>query len=405
VKKRTSHNILTRNEILDHLSSARPIENRLFISPLLEPSQIGDTSIDLRLGHWFLVPESSRLAVLDLIDLHHEGRGILRDNYREVRVPYGEYFTLHPRASVKIGAVEYLSIPVDLQGIVTLRASVSDIPIIANAAQVHPGHKGIVALTLTSNAEFPIKLYPGVRIAELQLQYVDIPIAKPRVSRYHGMTRPGPTKLYEDRDLEYVGPTVEPITIGIVSTIAAGRTTAVGHLVERYGFGWFSLANILKSEADRLGIPTLRTRLQDLGRDLRKSGGGAILATRLRAGRKWLASTSSMVVVDSFKHVAEAEEFRKQKRFKLLGIDAPTELRWERVERRRRQGDPMTREEFLRQDAIDKGADGDPHGQQVASLLKMADEVIYNDGTTQEFLDRVDRFVVNLLYPSATPDE
>jgi len=403
--KKTGYNILTRNEILDFLKPNRPIEHRLFVSPLLEQGQLGDTSIDLRLGHRFLVSESSRMGVLDLIDLHHEGRGVLRDNYQEVRVPYGHYFTLHPRSTVQVGTMEYLGIPVDLQGIVTPRASVSDVPIIANAAQVHPGHKGIVTLTLTSNAEFSIRLYPGFRVAELQLQYVDTPVEEPRTSRYHNIIGPVPTRLYEDRDLEYLGPTVEPIIIGIASTIAAGRTTAVGHLVERYGFGWFSLASVLKTEAIKLGIPTLRTRLQELGSHLRDEHGDAYLAVKLRTSRKWLGSTSTMVVVDSFKNVAEVEEFRKQKRFKLLGIDAPTELRWERVGQRRRQGDPITRENFLQQDTTDKGLDGSFHGQQLANLLLTADDVIVNDGTIPEFLEEIDRFVMNMLHPSTAQDE
>jgi dCTP deaminase len=395
------HNILTKNEILDYLSQHQEIEHRLFVSPLLEKDQIGDTSIDLRLGHRFLVPEPSRLGVLDLIDLHHEGRGVLKDSYREVRVPYGQYFTLHPRRSVQISTLEYLGIPFGLQGNVTLRASVSDMLLIANVRQLHPGYRGIVTFSLISNAEFSIRLYPGIRVAELQLQCVNAPIIDHKVSRYHSMTRPLPTKLEEDADLEYIGPTVEPIIIGIASTIAAGRTTAVGHLIERYGFSWFSLADVLKAEANRRGIPTHRTELQKLGSELREMYGDAYLAVRLRTGRKWLANKGTMVVVDSFKNVAEVEEFRKQRRFKLLGIDAPTEERWERVKKRRRQGDPKTLEGFQLQNATDKGPEGSLHGQQLEQLLEKADKVIINDGTIEQFLGEVDRFVGDLLHPVA----
>jgi dephospho-CoA kinase len=179
----------------------------------------------------------------------------------------------------------------------------------------------------------------------------------------------------------------------------------VGHLIERYGFGWFSLANVLKSEAIKLGIPTHRTKLQEFGRHLREEYSGAHLAVKLRTSRKWLGSVGPMVVVDSFKNVAEVEEFRKQKHFKLLGVDAPADVRWERVKQRHRQGDPLTREDFLRQDTTDKGLDGTPHGQQLARLLEVADEVIDNDGTMQEFLEKVDRFIMNVLHPSSTPEK
>ena len=234
--------IPTKNEILNYLSPDLPIERRLFISPLLETDQIGDTSINLRLGHRFLVQKPSRMGLLDMVELHNEGESLLSENYSEHRVPYGHYFTLHPRSSVQIGTLEYLGIPTDLEGMITLRSSISSLPIMANAAQVHPGHRGIISLTLTSNAEFSIKLYPGMRFAELQLRRVLTPIEKPRPSRHHRMTNPLPIALQKDSDLEYLGPVAEPIIVGIVSTIASGRTTAVSHLIERHGFTWFSLA-------------------------------------------------------------------------------------------------------------------------------------------------------------------
>ena len=113
------YSVPTRKEILEYLGSKRPIGNRLFISPLLDQDQIGDTSIDLRLGHIFSVPKPSRLGMIDIVELHTDGEGILDENYRESKVPYGQYFTLHPRRSVQIGTLEYIGIPNDLEGIVT----------------------------------------------------------------------------------------------------------------------------------------------------------------------------------------------------------------------------------------------------------------------------------------------
>ena len=384
------------------MSSGRSIEHRLFISPLLDPDQIGDTSIDLRLGHRFSIQKPSRISLLDIVELHNEGESSLGENYSENRVPYGHYFTLHPGNSVQIGTLEYLGIPIDLEGIVTLRPSISNLPIIANAAQVHPGHRGIISLTLTSNAEFSIKLYPGMRVAELQLRYVTAPIEMPRPSRYYYMTKPSPIELYKDKDLEYLGPTAEPIIIGIASTIAAGRTTAINHLTERHGFAWFSLAQILKAEAIKLGVPTLRPSLQDFGNNIRMvHHNDAYLAVKLRTSAKWLTNKNGLVIVDSFKHLAEVEEFRKQRRFALMGIDAPLLTRWERVQNRRRQGDPMTFDEFEKQDATDRGiSESSQHTQQVAKLIEIADYRIINDGSVEEFISKLDKIVSNLVYSS-----
>jgi deoxycytidine triphosphate deaminase len=391
--------IPTKKEIIEYLGVEKPIEERLFISPLLDGDQIGDTSIDLRLGQRFSVPKSSRMGLLDIVELHNEGESALIENYNESRVPFGQYFTLHPKNSVEVGTLEYLGIPRELEGTITLRASFSSIPILANTAQVHPGHRGIISLSLTSNANFSVKLYPGMRIAELQLRHVSTPIDKYRPSRYHYMTRPLPTELDKDYDLEFLGPIMEPLIIGIVSTIAAGRTTAITHLTERYGFGWFSLGDVLKSEAIKQGVPTLRPNLQDLGNRMREVHSDSYLAVKLKTSKKWQMNQNNLVIVDSFKNIAEVEEFRKQRHFTLIGIDAPQLIRWERVKSRRRQGDPIEYSEFDEQDKTDRGLYGSlSHAQQTEELIKNGKYIIMNDGTFNEFTSKLDEVVSRILY-------
>ena len=396
---KTSTGIPTKKEIINYLSVERPVEQRLFISPLLDSDQIGDTSIDLRLGQRFSVPKSSRMGVLDIVELHNDSESSLTENYSESRVPFGQHFTLHPKNSVEVGTLEYLGIPRDLEGTITLRASISSIPILANTAQVHPGHRGIISLTLTSNANFSVKLYPGMRIAELQLRHITTPLEKNRPSRYHYMTRPLPTELDKDPDLEFLGPLKEPLIIGIVSTIAAGRTTAITHLTERYGFGWFSLGDVLKSEAIKQGVPTLRSNLQDFGNRMREEHGDSYLAVKLRTSKNWQTNQNSLVIVDSFKNLAEVEEFRKQRRFTLIGINASHSVRWERVKSRRRQGDPTEYSEFEEQDKIDRGISGMSfHAQQTEELIKRADYLIMNNETFNEFTTSLDEIVSKIVY-------
>jgi|GEM_PF-262346 len=394
-----SSGIQTKREIFDYLDVVRPIEQRLFISPLLDAEQIGDTSIDLRLGHRFSVPKSSRMGLLDLVELHNDEEGSLHENYSESRVPFGQHFTLHPKNSVVVGTLEYIGIPNDLEGVVTLRASFSSIPILANTAEVHPGHKGIISLTLTSNANFSVKLYPGMRFAELQLRPIATRLDTYRASRYHYMTRPQPTGLYKDSDLEYLGPINEPLIVGIVSTIAAGRTTAINHLVERHGFAWFSLGDVLKYEAIKQGVPTLRSNLQDFGNKMREVHGDGYLAMKLRTSNKWQTNKNSLVIVDSFKNMAEVEEFRKQKRFTLIGIDAPQLIRWERVKSRRRQGDPDKYEDFEEQDALDRGiSQSTQHTQETNKIIEKADFKLHNDGKVAEFISKLDEIIAKIVY-------
>jgi dCTP deaminase len=391
--------IPTRKEIFEYLNVVRPMEQRLFISPLLDMDQIGDSSIDLRLGQRFSAPQFSRMGVLDIIELHSEGDGYLAANYIERRVPFGQFFNLHPGKSVQVGTLEYLGIPSDLEGTVTLRASLSSIPILVNTAQVHPGHRGIISLTLTSNANFSVKLYPGMRFAQLRLRHIATPTGPNQPSRYHYITTPIPTELHKDPELEFLGPTREPLIIGIASTIAAGRTTAINHLMERYGFAWFSLGDLLKYEAIKQGIPTLRSSLQDFGKKIREVHGDNYLASKLRTSTKWQMNKNTLVIVDSFKHLAEVEEFRKQKRFILLGIDAPQHMRWQRVKSRRRQGDPTRYEDFEEQDSLDRGISSTAnHTQETNRILEQADFRLINDTEVSKFVQKLDEIVSKIVY-------
>lgn len=61
-------------------------------------------------------------------------------------------------------------IPPTLQGVVTTRSSWAREGLnIATATIVNPRYRGIVTLELANFGEIPIRLYPGLRIAQLAL--------------------------------------------------------------------------------------------------------------------------------------------------------------------------------------------------------------------------------------------
>lgn len=397
----TFSGLLTNREIEKYLDPDQPINKRLFISPLLDDDQVGRTSIDLHVGHHFLYPKPSQIGELDVVRLHNSGLTSLTQIYGESYVPYGKYFMLHPRRSVQIGTLEYLGLPNDLEGFVSLRASASTLPLILNLVQVHPGHRGIISLTVTSNADFSTALYPGMTIAELKLIKTSSLVREPKGSRYHNLTRPTVSALHGDSNLDIIGPTIEPLIIGIASTLASGRTEAINYLIERFGFSSFLLSQILKSEARKHSLPPTRTNLQKLGKTLRETYGHGYLAVKLRSSAAWLTNENDFVIVDGFKNRGEVHEFRKQGNFRLIGIDADVKARWQRMKSRRRIGDPKEKKAFIYQDSIDRGlvpvSDG---GQEVQYLLdNEVDHLIRNDGELPDFLKQFEELVKGLVYP------
>ncbi len=392
-----NHGLLSENEIREFMDSSSKPENRLFISPLLESNQINSTSIDLRIGNRLLIPKASKVGVIDILELSYAGDS-LTNLFEEIRLPLGKFFLLHPKSTVQIGTLEYLGIPYFLEGIVTLRASVSNASIVANTAQVHPGHRGVITLTLTNMSSKAITLYPGLRIAEMRLHYLSSMINNIHLSRYHNKTKPVPTKWHEDFEIRYLGPTNNCFIIGIVSTIGAGRTTALTHLEENRGYYIYSLAQTLRSEARRQGIPIFRENLQSIGNQIRQTKDPGYLALQMLTNPEWLSSQTTVVIVDGFKHPEEVSEFRNRGNFILLGIDASVDLRWKRLEDRSRDGDPKSRKEFDKQDKLDRGLiTGQTYSQRTNELLEMADEVIQNDSTFDDLEKNIDEYIGSIL--------
>jgi len=85
-------------------------------------------------------------------------------------IPFGYYFLLHPGSLALVPTLEWLKLPMELQGIVTARSSWAREGLnIATATIINPDYRGIVTLELANFGEIPIKLFPGLRLAQLAL--------------------------------------------------------------------------------------------------------------------------------------------------------------------------------------------------------------------------------------------
>jgi len=72
----------------------------------------------------------------------------------------------------------------------------------ATASSIEPGFKGVVTLELSNVGTIPLKLYPGVRIAQLVFRTVSPPVSNaytgPR--KYRCPVGPEFSKLHQDKD-------------------------------------------------------------------------------------------------------------------------------------------------------------------------------------------------------------
>ena len=162
---------------------------------------------------------------------------------------------------------------------------------------------------------------------------------------------------------------------GLVGPIASGKQVLADFLKER-GFRYISLSDQVREEALNRGLTTMRENLQNVGNSLRRKFGLDILAVRALAK---IDPETKLLIVDSIRNVGEISYLRRHLPIKIIGIDAPAEIRLERFLARAlvRHEDGITAEDFWKADRRDRG-ENTTTGQQVDLCLLGSDIVIDN---------------------------
>ncbi len=171
--------------------------------------------------------------------------------------------------------------------------------------------------------------------------------------------------------------------IGLTGTNGSGKTVAAEHL-QKKGFRFCSLSDVIREELASRGLPPNRENLIAEGNRLRSEFGPGVLAQRI--GRKFRPDRN--YVIDSIRNPYEVRVLRESKRFRLLHLDAPRKLRYERVVRRGGNRVPASFGEFVEQERREL-ASPEPSSQQLRATWKEADRALENAGTIEEFRESV----------------
>lgn len=181
--------VLNREALLAAMN-ADSFEERLIVTPILDTAvQIGPSSIDLRLDSSFILFRRSHLSGVDPQDSTTVS---LVASQSRLTVPYGSGIWVHPGEMVLGGSVEFLRIPDGLFAYVTGRSTWGRLGlIVATAILIHAGYSGGLTLELVNTSSSPLKLYPGMRVAQLSVHRAEGGAAPTGLaaSQYAGATR------------------------------------------------------------------------------------------------------------------------------------------------------------------------------------------------------------------------
>ena len=177
--------------------------------------------------------------------------------------------------------------------------------------------------------------------------------------------------------------------IGLTGKNASGKGEAADYLKLK-GFAYFSLSDALREEATKRGLSHERETLISLGNILRKQNGPQYLAEKINNKIKdnLKNGKGKNFIVDSIRSPYEARELLKNKDFLLIGIEAPINLRFERLLKRNRAGDAKTLQEFKEQE--EKENTKNQNSQQLDETIKLAGKIIKNDDSLEELHNKID---------------
>jgi len=173
---------------------------KLTIVPLLDEDQIGEISIDLRIGTDYLTMHQGRDAYIDSTDNKFSKRPI-KGHYTETRRKLGESFLLHPSQPVLFSTLEYIKLPQNVYAVLTLRSSYSRLGLTISTV-VQPGYCGCISVEVVNAGNTPIKVLAGARFLQARLIQIDKKLNYFNSNRkYTCQVRPISSKANEDQEL------------------------------------------------------------------------------------------------------------------------------------------------------------------------------------------------------------
>lgn len=194
--------LLRKDELRAALASNEA--DSLFLDPLLEEDQVGDVTIDLRLGYDFHVSILTRNPSIELVN---DDQTIIRRSigtyFQETRRDLGDTFVLYPHQVVIATTLEYLSLPKNIYADILSRSSYTRLGIHI-ATMIQPGFRGCVPLELFNHGNSAVELIVGSRLCQARLLRSSTGgsyLPPDGMRKYFGEVRPTISRADQDKEL------------------------------------------------------------------------------------------------------------------------------------------------------------------------------------------------------------
>ncbi|ASJ13079.1 dephospho-CoA kinase [Thermococcus thioreducens] len=162
---------------------------------------------------------------------------------------------------------------------------------------------------------------------------------------------------------------------------------------ERRGFPSVSMGDVVREETAKRGLELTKENVAKVSIRLRQELGQNAVAKLTVEKVKSLLKKSTLVVIDGVRSLDEVGTFRSafpDEEIVIIAVHTPPRLRFERLKARGRHDDPQTWEDFEERDWKELKFG-------IGNVIAMADHMIVNDGTKDEYDKRVKELVDRVL--------
>ena len=177
------------------------------------------------------------------------------------------------------------------------------------------------------------------------------------------------------------------IVIGLVGDIGAGKGTVADYLEVKYKFHKHTVSDYIRSEARKRHIHPTRENLEKLSERLRARHGKDYFIRKVI--QKVEKDGDEKVCIDGIRLSSDVKLVKNffKPRVKIIFVTAPARIRFERMKKRGRPGDPQAWPEFL---ALERKEEKEFH---LKKVFAMADHVINTARTKKELYKEIDKLV------------
>lgn len=172
--------------------------------------------------------------------------------------------------------------------------------------------------------------------------------------------------------------------LAFVGAPAAGKTEAAS-VAKTLGIPIITMGDVVRAELRRRGLPLSDENAGRIASELRAKEGMDAIAKRCIPQVRAIAGKNAVIVIDGIRGISEVETFKKEfgTDFTLVRVDAPLNLRYERIKTRGRGDDSLSIEEF-------KAREERENGWGMGEAMKNADTVITNTGSRELFKEQIE---------------